>query len=365
MTRQLVIEILVVVSLCWGSAWGQSPGGSPAKGEPNKKASAERSSHLRLTKTVAVPSEVGDVFGTPVRCDDDGNIYLQNDYLGVSGIHKLSAKGERVANFQATGNPDLKVIGVGYFALDQTGEVYQLADAFQPFSYVLVSKPDGSYKSTIKLQPGFPFFHASTVSVFPSGNLLVSGLELDRKSPVMWPFTGILSSDGTLLKEIKLEDDDAIRDMAAAGDSRVASPTNPSSNRAVSSGQMQSASDGNIYLMRWLSPAIIYAISPGGEVVRRFTIDPGDASLRPFDVKISGNRIAMLFFQPQSGEQIVKIVDLEGHEIATYDDRSPNGKERTDRLGAALACYTSNPDHFVFISADNDGKMQFITAEPR
>jgi hypothetical protein len=360
-----VLKILVAASMSWGPVWSQSPGTPPATVEAKKVVEKQLTSHLVPTKTVAIPSEFAGVIGTPVRCDDDGNIYFQNDYEGVSGIHKLNGKGERVANFQATGNPDLKVIRVGYFALDQADDLYQLVYTMEPFSYVTVSKADGSYKSTIKLQPGFPFLHASTVAVFASGNLLVSGLERDRKSGAMLPFTGIFSSDGTLLKEIKLEDDDAIRDMAAAGDSRVASPTNPSSNRAVSSGQMESASDGNIYLIRWLTPAIAYAISPGGEAVRRFTIDPGDGGFEPFDVKISSNRIAMLFFQPQHGADFVKVVDLEGHEIATYYNRTPNGKARSDSLGAGLACYTSNPDHFVFISADDDGKMQLITAEPR
>ena len=116
------------------------------------------------------------------------------------------------------------------------------------------------------------------MAVFPSGNLLISGLEYDhdRKNSVMWPFTGIFGSDGALLKEVKLEDDDAIHDMALSGDQRVSSFTNPSANHAVEFSKMEAGADGNIFLMRWLTPAIFYAISPGGAVVRRFTVDPGD-----------------------------------------------------------------------------------------
>ena len=41
-------------------------------------------------------------------------------------------------------------------------------------------------------------------------------------------------------------------------------------NRAVGWGQTEPAKDGNIYSMRRASPADFYAISPGGEVVKRF-----------------------------------------------------------------------------------------------
>jgi len=61
----------------------------------------------------------------------------------------------------------------------------------------MVFKSDGTYKSTIKMQPSFGWI-PSTLSVFPSGDLLVSGLRYDRdkNNHVMWPFTGIFSSDG-------------------------------------------------------------------------------------------------------------------------------------------------------------------------
>jgi hypothetical protein len=88
--------------------------------------------------------------------------------------------------------------------------------------------------------------------LFPSGDLLVSGLRYDRdkNNHVMWPFTGIFSSDGTLLKEVTLEDDDDIRNLAASGDARVSSTTNPYGNHAVEFGQSEAADDGNIYLIR-------------------------------------------------------------------------------------------------------------------
>jgi hypothetical protein len=123
--------------------------------------------------------------------------------------------------------------------------------------------------------------------------------------------------------------------------------------------------------MRSTSPAIFYALSAGGEVLRRFTVDPGDISYGPVAMHVSGNRIAVLFREPQTQEKIMKIVDLEGRELATYsaDVRYPadaEGKERkTQALGGAFACYTTNPDRFIFLATGADDKLRFRIAEAR
>jgi hypothetical protein len=139
------------------------------------------------------------------------------------------------------------------------GELYLwVGSSIEITRYVLIFKPDGSYKSRIKLQPGFPWIPAS-IAVFANGSLLMTGQEfVHGKDSAREPFTGIFSSDGNLMKRLSLADDD------------------PTNNRAVAWGQMAAAKDGNIYVTRWLSPAILYAVSPGGEVVRRITVDPGD-----------------------------------------------------------------------------------------
>ena len=79
---------------------------------------------------------------------------------------------------------------------------------------------------------------------------------------------------------------------------------------------------------------------------------------------IAGNRIAVAFFQPQTMEQRIKIVDLEGHEIATYDELRINGKPKY-LLGIAFACYTENPQRFIFLTTGNDNRLNLQTAEAR
>jgi hypothetical protein len=207
----------------------------------------------------------------------------------------------------------------------------------------------------------------AALAPFASGNLLVTGQKYDRdpSNQPMWPFTAIFASDGTLLKEIKLDDDDAIHDLTVSSDPRVVSPQNPTSNRAISFSQMLPAEDGDIYLVRWLTPAIVYAVSPGGEVVRRFKIDPGDGDYRPGPVHISGNRMAVLFIQPKTRQKIMKVVDLEGQELASYEEARGDGKTKLGGVGSAFACYSAQPERFTFLRTGENDKLELLIAEPR
>jgi hypothetical protein len=195
---------------------------------------------------------------------------------------------------------------------------------------------------------------------------LIAGEEYDAdRRAAMWPFTGIFAADGRMLKEIELEDDKTFHDMAAAGDTRVALQGLPHANRAIDNGQVEVAADGNAYLMRWAAPAIFYAISPGGEVVRRFTVDPGAPGYYPSAMHVNNNRIAVLFVELQKGEGVMKVVDLEGHAIAIYAEPKYDPNAGTESLGAAFACYAENPTRFTFLAAGDDNRLQLITAEPR
>jgi hypothetical protein len=301
------------------------------------------------------------VLAGPPNCDAKGNLYLKTTPDGVSAIHKLNSKGERIALFQPK-SPGLQIDFSAYFSIGPDGDLYELVYPHEISRYVLVYGMKGNLKSTIKLQPGFAFM-PYRLAVFPSGDLLVSGLEYDkdRNNRVMWPFNGIFSQDGTLRKELVLEDDNTIHDMAVYGDMRVISGHNPSSNHAVSWGSAETGPDGNVYLMRRLSPATFYAISADGRVVRRFTVDPGREDFMPFSMHIGGNRIAVLFHQPQTGDEIIKIVDLAGREISTYDESVVNGEQP---LGLAFACYASNPERLTFFETTEDNKLELTVARP-
>jgi len=317
--------------------FGQTNQLQPRKNEETPKP-------LVLAETIRTAEVASDVI-PPLRCDRDGNLYMKTEPYGVTGIRKLNSRGQSVTVFLPGSVVEEQISVAYYFSVDSNGEIYQLADGQKPPTFVIHFRSDGSYKEKIKIRTGFPW-RPSALAVFPgNGSLLVTGQEYgEDKSAPLWPFTGIFSSDGTLLKEIKLEDDDALRERGVKSDPSVTNPRAPWSNRAIALSQMQSADDGNVYLMRWLTPAIFYAISPGGSVIRRFEVDPGDQAYRPQNAQISGSRIAIHFFDPQTKNRLLKIVDLEGRQIAVYRT-SGSGAEN---FGGAFACYLSNLERFLF-----------------
>jgi hypothetical protein len=296
----------------------------PAKGAPTQ---------LTLKKTISLRTAPITSLGAP-GCDATGNFYLPNhDSLTIS---KFNTKGEQVATFKANSSPDVPLVDhIGRFAATADGEVYQLVF---PHSYdrdVFLYNKDGSY----------------------------------RTAKEYGPFTGIFSSDGSLLKELQLEDDAYINQQRSWGDSRFTlgpGQVNSSINFAISRGEMKLGDDGNVYLLRWLNPAVIYAISPGGEIVRRFTVDPGDPELTVGGMAVAGGRIAVVFRKGREGEnveqEIIKVVDLEGNKVATYGLPMVDGHAA---FGISLACYSHNPEQFTFLDWTKDEKLVLNITEPQ
>lgn len=361
--------VLLPVLLCT-SCWAQShAAGNPQQMLANnagKGVTEPRSLRLMPLEKILAPTEVARGLAD-LSCDSDGNLYLGSDSPATPGIRKLGPRGELLATFVPTDNPDVKVGGAGSFAVSQNGDLYVVVSHKNEITrYVLVFNSDGTYKNKIKLQRGFAWVPAS-IGIVANGTLLMTGQEYVKGQPML-PFAGIFSADGKLLRELSLEDDKVIDEMALSADPRVVSSFNPVSNRAVSWGKMQAARDGNIYVMRWLSPAVFYAVSPAGRVVRRFTIDSGRDDLMPMEMHISGDRIAVLFVQRESHEKLIKVVDLEGQELATYGYDTPNNgvsESNVAHLGLAFACYTAKPERFTFLTTTDDHRIQLQLAEGR
>jgi len=354
------IRILIPLALLIGCSQVLS-GQAQKEAEPTKISTAKASdgnahpepgtySPLTLVKAIPVDSVLNSIVGSP-KCDEEGNFYVRTDRFAIV---KFDSKPERIATFNANSSPDVpKIDGAGDFTVSPEGSVHQLV---LPHSYdrvVFAYNKDGSYKSMIKLDPGGPWSPSLFVT-FPSGNFMATGQKWDRIGKNYVPFTGIFSSDGTLLKELRLEDDGNI------------GPSSIGLNSAISRGQMEFGADGNAYLVRWLNPAIVYAISPGGEVVRRFTVDPGDAEFEVGGMVAAGSRLALLFRKAAQGknveQQLIQIVDLEGNKVATYQEPMIDGHLA---FGLALACYTHNPEQLTFLGWTKDEKLVLNITEPR
>jgi len=345
----------------------QKPDTKEAQPAPEEEKPVKNNNPLHLTtvNTIVAPSETASgLGGGGLQCDGDGNIYLESDSAKYPGIRKLNSKGELVATFKPDTNPDVKVEFAGDFFVTRDGEVYQLVGEKDSLNrYVLVFKSDGSYKSAIKLDPGFLWMPAN-LAVFAHGEMLMTGQQFAKingvKQPAI-PFTGIFSADGRLLKRLDMEGDGPLKDAALAS---TAPATARPGDHTITWGRTTAARDGNVYIMRWSSPATVDAISPGGEVLRSFTVDSGMKSYMPRQMHISGNRIAILFRDQSSSEKVMKIVDLEGNETAAYDDLKINRQPKSKPLGE-FGCYSASPERFTFVMNDNEGKIYLQETEAR
>ena len=124
---------------------------------------------------------------------------------------------------------------------------------------------------------------------------------------------------------------------------------------------MRASSDGNVYIMRWDSPAKIYAVSASGEVVKHFSVDPGAPNLQPRGMYVSGSRIAILFLDFSTMKKTLSVVDNDGNDVASYDLDEGVGGKRVVEMG----CYNMNPERFTFLGVGKESNLQFIQAEAR
>ena len=166
-------------------SWSQQPNkeqanakANPAQLSKNNDEGARNYRHLTRVETVTSAAEFTNLFHPPLYCDGDGNMYFQTNPARPA-IYKLNAKAERVGLYQASANPDLKVDLSRSFAVADDGDVYELIFAHEITRYVFVYKADGSLKSTIKLQPGFPW-SPKAIQVFGNGTMLITGAEYDK-----------------------------------------------------------------------------------------------------------------------------------------------------------------------------------------
>lgn len=317
---------------------------------------------LSVTDTIKlIGVDTGMLAGEPT-CDTEANVYLRNDIDLQSSIHKLSLKGEKKAEFLPVSSTDLpnlppELAHAGKFWVTEDGDLYlEIMASWDEHDFLLFDK-DGTYKSKVELENG-SMWHVNQFALFPSGEFLVTGDKWQKPEQNYAPFTAIFSSRGTFLKELSLEDDNKIYRYTVSKDSDFVNQYG--NNRAINRGEMRAGADGNLYLMRWLSPPVIYAISPGGEVVRRFTVRPDDSRMMPSNMRIAGDSIAIEFRSSDTKKQLIKVVDLDGKEKATYDWPELDGKPLWQSV-----CYMQDPERFVFLDAAKDDTRVLRIAEPR
>jgi hypothetical protein len=287
----------------------------------------------------------------PVECDANGNIYARKDdgSLGRefmrAPVEKLRADGGTSGSFGLEGTGlDGHVEG---FFVDSDGEVYLLAwahaiDQAGYHLYVVKFGAGGSLESKIQLDLSNRVL-AGLIAVFKSGEILISGRDK------FTPYTGVFASSGKLIKEIYEPEDEELRIRAQKGDPDVLANSN-FGNEAVERGGVVVGSDGNAYLMRHTSPALIYAISSHGEVIRKLRINTDGL---PQDIHSFAGGLVLWF--TRSGGSPLRIVDLEGNPVANYG--FPSG------FAGTLACYA--PPSFTFFDTTSKDDEHLYTAQPK
>jgi hypothetical protein len=278
-----------------------------------------------------------------VACDSGGNIYARVWAGSDSGaarlpVQEITPEGALTKNFRVADLSRNTDVAKGIFVSD-AGGVYQAARIADGL-YVVGFARDGSVKSTTKLEANARLVDPWQTAVFGSGGYLLSGLTgKDHRAP----YTAVFDANGKLVKTIYEPEDEEARQKAESGD--VGYSRSNVGNRFVGLGDVAAGSDGNVYLLRGTSPALVYVVSPTGEVVRKLHIDAGNPDFVARDIKSYAGRLAVGFNGPSN---LVIVTDLEGRTIARYaiDRKKPDWP--------ALACFNSEGLTFATVYAEKD-----------
>ncbi|MGA2647411.1 MAG: hypothetical protein ABSF15_22105 [Candidatus Sulfotelmatobacter sp.] len=283
-------------------------------------------------------------------CDSDGNVYARvwagdGSETARLPVQEITPEGTLARNFRVAGASQNTDVAEGFFVSD-AGDVYQAARMANGV-YIVKFAKDGSVKSTVKLEADPRLVDPWQLAVFKAGEYLLSGLTgKDHRTP----YTAVFETNGKLVKEIYEPEDEEARLKAENGD--TAYTRSNAGNRFVGFGDVAAGSDGNVYLLRGTSPALVYVVSPAGQVVRKLHIDTGSPDFVAGDIKLHAGRLAIGFNGPNN---LVMVTDLEGRTIASYavDRHKPDWP--------ALACYDG--EGFTFVTAYAEKELYLLKAK--
>jgi hypothetical protein len=325
---------------------------------PSAMLSASAATNLQITAEAKTPF-VGGLAGR-AKCDGQGNIYFRpTDAESSRKYHPISALPIRKLRSDGTlaGSFSLADVAPGLLAVDffvtADGTVYQAARSESDHAvYVVSYSPNGALQSKVKLDGDF--FIPYQIAVFKSGEMLISGINGPYNRT---PSTAVYGANGKLIREIYEPEDEDARKRAQAGEPGFRPDNIDSSNDFVVRGDAALGSDGNAYLLRAASPALIFVISPKGEVVRKLRIEPPEPALWAGRLKSAPGTLAISFLQKGTNVGVIEVVDYLGNPTATY--AASDGRMYAGLLG----CYS--PKRFTFLSLAAGDGLHLNTAEPK
>ena len=312
---------------------------------------------LHVSSTMNVASEMGGAFMSPSKCDADGSLYVRKlavDRPLLGPVVKIDSEGKRTALFDPAAFSQLALDRADAFSPASDGGIYQIAQSgvLKPRIYVLHFSSDGAPASPTRLDADFEVY---TFAAFANGNFLVSGVKRDvqNKNDRGRNFTAVFSADGRELAQLSFqvpqESAKASARKESANDAEKAPP-------GLDLAEAEVGSDGNLYVMRFSSPALVYVIAPSGKIMKTIKVSSPLAGAVPSAFHLSGNRLALSFWNDENQSQTVVVADAQtARKIATYAD--PTG------LGPSFACYSANDGVFTFLRLGEGNELEVIRAE--
>ena len=368
-----LIAFVVFAGLFAGASAAQIKSAASAEIAVSGSGISEPTLALQISSTMNVASEMGGAFMSGTKCDSDGNLYIRKfamDRPLLGPVVKIDPDGKRVALFDPAAFSQLGLDRADAFSPASDGGMYQVAQSgvLKPRIYVLHFSSDGSTSSPTLLAADLEVY---TFAAFASGSFLVSGVERDlqNKNDRGRNFTAVFSADGRELAQLSFEESRAPRKTGAkpgAGGSPQAAAQNEAQNKFQNDAEKAApgldladaevGSDGNLYVMRRSSPALVYVIAPSGKIMQTLKIAAPLLGAAPSAFHVSRNRLAISFGNEESQSQTIVVADAQtGRKIASYSD--PTG------LGTSFACYSANEGVFTFLNLGEGNALEVIRAE--
>jgi hypothetical protein len=316
---------------------------------------------------------MGGAFMSPSKCDADGNLYIRKyaiDRPMLGPVVKIDANGKRTALFDPAAFSQLALDRADAFSPASDGGMYQIAQGgvLKPRIYVLHFSSDGSPASPTRLEADFEVY---TFAAFANGNFLVSGVKRDvqDRNDHGRNFTAVFSADGRELAQLSFPEAQGQDPQGAAKagtKSNAAARQNEARKDAEKDAEKPAPTldladaevgiDGNLYVMRGSSPALVYVIAPIGKILKTLKISAPLPGAMPSAFHLSGNRLAISFWNEESQSQTVIVADAQtGRKIATYADATG--------VGTSFACYSANDGVFTFLKLGEGSELEVIRAE--
>ena len=322
----------------------------------NTQAGGTRSSETKSPRSLLRPGYVvkteltGAGLLGQARCDARRRIYVRiysGQLLGEADslrvpVMRLDSSGKVTGKFPIS-DAGSDLVAADFF-VTAAGELHQAA--FDPSTrdvYLVTFSEEGTIERKVRLEAEFEPYY---VAVFTSGQVLVSGLRYPNQfgKRAHEPYTALFAASGKLLKELHFPEDDYLAAEAEKGNPAFASPSSrEQGNLAIEYGDVASASNGNVYLMRRTSPVFVHEISAQRGVVRTLKIYPRMGWM-PVTLKSAQGKVAILLEKEGAVETAIKIVNSRGNSIRTQIFHQ--------RVGHALSCYA--PPYFLFAGSANN-----------